>query len=88
MSKIGLEQASISNGFLLAVVYAIFNSIGRVTWGSISDFLWRTATLFALFAIQALVYFLFSSLTNPLALLIGKSVVGFTFGGMLAIFPW
>jgi MFS family permease len=40
-----------------------------------------------MFAIQALVYFLFSSLTNPLALLIGKSVVGFTFGGMLAIFP-
>ncbi|AFK07506.1 oxalate:formate antiporter [Mesotoga sp. HF07.pep.5.2.highcov] len=87
MSKIGLEQASISNGFLLVVVYAIFNFIGRVTWGSISDFIGRTATLFAMFAIQALVYFLFSSLTNPLALLIGKSVVGFTFGGMLAIFP-
>ncbi|WP_300980316.1 MFS transporter [Mesotoga sp.] len=40
-----------------------------------------------MFAIQALIYFLFSSFTNPVALLIGKSVVGFTFGGMLAIFP-
>ena len=32
MSKIGLDQASISNGFLLVVVYAIFNFIGGVTW--------------------------------------------------------
>jgi MFS family permease len=40
-----------------------------------------------MFAIQAVIYFLFSSLRNPLALLIGKSIVGFTFGGMLAIFP-
>ncbi|MDD2333377.1 MAG: OFA family MFS transporter [Mesotoga sp.] len=87
MSKIGLEQASISNGFLLVVVYAIFNFIGRVTWGTISDFIGRTATLFTMFAIQAVIYFLFSSLRNPLALLIGKSIVGFTFGGMLAIFP-
>ena len=87
MSKIGLEQASISNGFLLVVVYAIFNFIGRVTWGTISDYIGRTATLFTMFSIQALIYFLFSSFTNPVALLIGKSVVGFTFGGMLAIFP-
>jgi hypothetical protein len=28
-----------------------------------------------------------SALTNPFSLLIGKSLVGFTFGGMLAIFP-
>ncbi|MGC9384020.1 MAG: MFS transporter [Kosmotogaceae bacterium] len=27
------------------------------------------------------------ALTNPFRLLIGKSLVGFTFGGMLAIFP-
>ncbi len=87
MSKIGLEQASISNGFLLVVVYAIFNFIGRVTWGTISDFLGRTATLFTMFLIQAIVYFSFSALTDPISLLIGKSLVGFTFGGMLAIFP-
>jgi len=87
MSKIGLEQASISNGFLLVVVYAIFNFIGHVTWGRIWNFIGRTAALFTLFAIQAIIYFLFSSLRNPLVLLIGKSIVGFTFAGMLAIFP-
>jgi len=87
MSKIGLEQASISNGFLLVVVYAIFNFIGRVTWGTISDYLGRTITLLTMFLIQAVVYFSFAALTSPVALLIGKSLVGFTFGGMLAIFP-
>ncbi len=87
MSKIGLEQASISNGFLLVVVYAIFNFIGRVTWGTVSDYLGRTITLLTMFLIQAIVYFSFAALTNPVALLIGKSLVGFTFGGMLAIFP-
>ncbi len=87
MSKIGLEQASISNGFLLVVVYAIFNFIGRVTWGTVSDYLGRTVTLLTMFLIQAIVYFSFAALTNPVALLIGKSLVGFTFGGMLAIFP-
>ena len=87
MSKIGLEQASISNGFLLVVVYAIFNFIGRVTWGTISDYLGRTITLLTMFLIQAVVYFSFAALSSPVALLIGKSLVGLTFGGMLAPFP-
>jgi len=69
------------------VVYAIFHFIGRVTWGKISDFIGRTAALFTVFAIQAVIYFLFCSLRNPVALLIGRSMVGSTFEGMQAIFP-
>ncbi|MDD4479639.1 MAG: MFS transporter, partial [Mesotoga sp.] len=57
------------------------------TWGTISDYLGRTITLLTMFLIQAVVYFSFAALTSPVALLIGKSLVGFTFGGMLAIFP-
>ncbi len=87
MAKIGFEQASITNGFLLVVVYAIFNFIGRVTWGGISDFIGRKATLFIMFAIQAAIYLSFGAFNSPISLLIGKSIVGFTFGGMLAIFP-
>ncbi|HAA84777.1 MAG TPA: oxalate:formate antiporter [Kosmotogaceae bacterium] len=87
MSKIGLEQANISNSFILVVVYALFNFLGRITWGTISDYIGRTATLFTMFVIQAAVFFSFSALTSPLALLIGKSLVGFTFGGMLSLFP-
>ncbi len=87
MARIGLEQASIVNTFLLVVVYAIFNFIGRIVWGTISDYIGRTATLFSMFVIQAAVFFSFGALTSPLSLLIGKSLVGFTFGGMLSIFP-
>lgn len=87
MSKIGLEQASMSNGFLLVVVYAVFNFIGRLTWGTVSDYLGRTLTLLIMFLIQAVVYFSFGMLTTPFSLLIGKSIVGFTFGGMLSVFP-
>ena len=87
MQKIGQEQAGMQNAFIIVTVYALFNFLGRISWGSISDHIGRKQTLFVMFAIQVLVFLLFPFLTHPFALLIGKSLVGFTFGGMLTIFP-
>jgi OFA family oxalate/formate antiporter-like MFS transporter len=47
----------------------------------------RGKALSLAFLIQTIVFFVFEQLTNPVLLLVGKSLVGFTFGGMLAVFP-
>lgn len=87
MQKIGQEQAGMENAFLIVAVYAFFNFLGRISWGSISDQIGRKQTLFVMFAIQVLVFLLFPLFSHPFTLLLGKSFVGFTFGGMLTIFP-
>lgn len=87
LSRIGLEQAGITNGFILVGIYAVLNATGRVGCGVISDKLGRTKTLFLMFIMQVVVYFAFPLFTTPLLLIPGVAVIGFTFGGMLTLFP-
>ncbi len=87
LSKIGLEQAGIKNGFMLVALYASFNAFGRIGCGVISDRLGRMKTLLIMFSLQVITYIAFPSLNSPITLIAGVAVVGFTFGGMLTIFP-
>lgn len=87
LAKIGKEQAGITSAFVLVAIYALFNFLGRISWGVISDRLGRQQSLFSIFALQAAVYVIFPYLTAPIALISGISLVGFTFGGMLTLFP-
>jgi MFS transporter, OFA family, oxalate/formate antiporter len=87
LSNIGFEQAGITNGFILAAFYAVFNAFGRVQWGIISDRIGRTKSLLAMFLLQVLAYILLPFATTPVILMLGVSTVGFTFGGMLTVFP-
>ena len=87
LSKIGLEQAGIQNGFILAAIYAIFNASGRVGCGVLSDRIGRIQTLFMMFTLQVIIYIFFAGFTSAIPLMFGVAVVGFTFGGMLTIFP-
>ncbi|QNO15479.1 OFA family MFS transporter [Alkalicella caledoniensis] len=87
LSSIGREQAGITNGFILVGLYAVFNAVGRVGCGVISDKLGRTKTLFLMFVMQVAVYFTFPLFTTPVLLIPGVAVIGFTFGGMLTLFP-
>ncbi|MEN3185024.1 MAG: OFA family MFS transporter [Atribacterota bacterium] len=87
MSKIAQEVAGIEQGFLSVMFYALANFLGRLSWGSLSDRIGRIKSLLITFAIQAGIFFVFEKMTNPTLLLFAKSCVGFTFGGMLALFP-
>ena len=87
LSKIGLEHAGITTPFLLISVYALFNFLGRIMFGTISDRLGRMKTLFLMFLLQVIVYSVFIFLETPVLLSIGVAIVGLTFGGMLTIFP-
>lgn len=69
-------------------VLAIFNALGRIFWGRISDTIGRTRSLFLMFLINAIAiigYFLIP--TAPFIFWIGIALVGSTFGGYLALYP-
>lgn len=87
LSKIGIEQAGIARPFILIAIYAVSNAGGRVAWGIISDRTGRSRSLFAAFVIQLLTYMVFPLLIAPVSLAGGIALVGFTFGGMLTLFP-
>ncbi|SCY82784.1 L-lactate MFS transporter [Alkaliphilus peptidifermentans] len=87
LSKIGLEQAGMRNSYMLISIYAFFNFAGRIGCGVISDKLGRMKTLFIMFLLQVAAYVFFPSFNTPGTLMFGIAIVGFTFGGMLTIFP-
>lgn len=68
-------------------VLAIFNALGRVIWGLLSDKIGRTPSFVAMFLLQAATMFLLGSMTTEMSLVIAASFVGFNFGGAFALFP-
>jgi OFA family oxalate/formate antiporter-like MFS transporter len=66
---------------------AIFNAIGRVVWGFISDRIGRTWTFVIMFVLQAIVMFMLAEMTTEISLSIAAALVGFNFGGNFALFP-
>jgi OFA family oxalate/formate antiporter-like MFS transporter len=87
MRDIGTEQAHIASPFLLPIFYAIFNCTGRLACGFFSDWIGRLRSLMILFAIQVVTFIGFMFIQSSMPMIIGVSIVGFTFGGMLSLFP-
>jgi OFA family oxalate/formate antiporter-like MFS transporter len=74
---------AVSSAAAMAVsILAIFNALGRIFWGKVSDSIGRKTTLICAAAMFTLDFFR----TYPLYL-VGISVVGLCFGGYLALFP-
>lgn len=89
-SPIGQELAKVSKetAAIAVSVLAIFNALGRIFWGKISDALGRLRTLFLIFLICGIAVLLYNLIaTLPTYYWIGISLVGLCFGGYLAIFP-
>lgn len=66
---------------------AIFNAVGRVVWGFVSDLIGRTSAFVAMFVAQAVMMFLLGTMHTELSLAVAASIVGFNFGGNFALFP-
>jgi MFS family permease len=71
--------------------YAIFNGVGRIAWGSISDRIGRKTTIILMTALQGLTmlmtYHVFISFGLVYGFIIAAALVGFNYGGAFALFP-
>ncbi|MDD2233867.1 MAG: OFA family MFS transporter [Desulfitobacteriaceae bacterium] len=68
------------------MIVSVFNAVGRLTWGTVSDKLGRTKTLMVVFLICGITMLFLKLMTGSL-ILVGVSLVGFCFGGFLAVYP-
>lgn len=68
--------------------YAIFNGLGRIAWGKISDIIDPEVTIFIMCLIQGLLMLTFYKMgTSPFMLAVYASAIGFNYGGNFALFP-
>ena len=74
-------------GVIVVGWLAVFNAVGRVAWGIISDRLGRATAFVAMFLCQAATMFMLGGLDTEWSLAVGAAIVGFNFGGNFALFP-
>lgn len=85
---IPLEEASASATLAMAVFFALFNGLGRITWGIISDRIGRRLSIILMMSTQGVFVFLFQWMAcTPITLYIFAMLIGFNFGGNFALFP-
>jgi MFS transporter, OFA family, oxalate/formate antiporter len=71
-----------------AVCLPIFNGLGRIVWGKISDNIGRKKALIAMCIFQGIMMAIFFFTTgNPIFFYIAAALIGFNFGGNFALFP-
>jgi OFA family oxalate/formate antiporter-like MFS transporter len=68
------------------MIVSVFNSLGRLLWGTISDKLGRIKTLVVIFIICGITMICLKFFVGTM-ILVGVSLVGFCFGGFLALYP-
>ena len=71
--------------------YAIFNGLGRIAWGSISDRIGRKQTILLMAVLQGITmlatYHVFISFGMAYGFVIAAALIGFNYGGSFALFP-
>lgn len=87
LAGIASVQAKWQAGFILVVILSVFNAIGRVAGGILSDKAGRVNALFIVFLIQAINMFLFSYYQNIPSLIGGAIIAGLAYGSLFALFP-
>jgi MFS family permease len=71
--------------------YAIFNGIGRIAWGSLSDRIGRKDAIMLMTLLQGVIllmtYHVFITFGLASGFIIAAALIGFNFGGNFALFP-
>ncbi|OEH85328.1 MFS transporter [Desulfuribacillus stibiiarsenatis] len=85
VTLVGLDASTAGNAI---ITIALLNAAGRIIWGIISDRLGRKFTITLIYLLTALVMLYMNSVQlTYFSFLINVSLVGFFFGGFLALFP-
>jgi MFS family permease len=86
----GVVDAGAITGTAMAW-YAIFNGIGRIAWGSVSDLIGRRNAIVLMTLLQGVVmlttYHVFISFGSASGFIVAAALIGFNFGGNFALFP-
>jgi len=87
----GLDEAArralMLQGAAAVGLLSIFNAVGRIGWGLLSDRVGRTTAFVAMFLLQAATMFLLPGMRTEAMLGVAACLVGFNFGGCFALFP-
>jgi MFS family permease len=71
--------------------YAIFNGLGRIAWGSVSDRIGRRPTIIFMSVLQGITmlacYHVFIALGMVPGFIVAAALIGFNYGGSFALFP-
>ena len=88
-SPIGQQLAGLSIAEAAAIVgvLGIFNGIGRIFWGSVSDRLGRMNTIALVSGLTGVAMLSFNLVSSPVPFVILISLVTLCFGGYMALFP-
>jgi OFA family oxalate/formate antiporter-like MFS transporter len=85
---VDVAQATAITGTAMGLFYALFNGLGRIVWGAISDKLGRRASIAVMSLIQGVMMILFFFIGgSEWGLYLGAALIGFNFGGNFALFP-
>jgi OFA family oxalate/formate antiporter-like MFS transporter len=68
-------------------ILAVFNAIGRVFWGRISDYIDRPRAMMLMYLGQGLAFMMLAGIDSHLAVFLASAWVGLNFGGNFALFP-
>lgn len=86
----GVQNAGITTETAVAWL-AIFNGLGRILWGMISDRIGRKNAIIIMSALQGLAmlmtYHVFIFTGQTTGLVIAACLIGFNYGGIFALFP-
>jgi MFS transporter, OFA family, oxalate/formate antiporter len=85
---IAKDQANIDKlGYAPVAILAIFNTLGRLVSGFLSDRFGRTNTMILAFVLQAVNMFAFIHYTTPALLIFGAAFTGLCYGTIFTLFP-
>lgn len=85
---ISKEVASAAATLAMAIFFALFNGLGRIVWGIISDKIGRKLSIAIMMATQGVFVILFQWMAGIQATLyIFAVLIGFNYGGLFSLFP-
>ena len=87
VAVIAKEQAKWSWGFVPIATLAIFNTLGRLLSGVLSDKIGRTRTMTLAFLLQAVNMLAFSHYDSPSLVVFGSAFTGLCYGTIFTLMP-
>ncbi len=68
-------------------ILAVFNALGRIFWGKVSDIIDRPRAMMMMYLAQGMAFMILVDIESHAAVFVASALVGLNFGGNFALFP-